>query len=118
MAAKDVETHVRYGAFLRAIPPVRRIGDYAHAAARILTAVFKRLLKMAPAWGPRAAANLHLGVHTASLFGGPNTFGCPSGKQSVWWIAYINAWVWGVFGGHNNNTSHDKYRSETMRHTT
>ena len=64
MTLKDVETHVRYGAFLRAIPPSRRIGDYAHAAARIVNAIFKRLLEVAPQWGHNAAANLRLDAHS------------------------------------------------------
>jgi hypothetical protein len=59
VAPTDVESHVRYGAFLRGIPPARRVGDYAHAAARVVNAVFKRLLAAAPQWGPRAAAHLH-----------------------------------------------------------
>lgn len=33
----------RYGAFLAAVPPERRIGDYAHAAARVVTCILKRL---------------------------------------------------------------------------
>ena len=57
----SVETHVRYGAFLRAVPPSRRVGDYAHAASRAVNAVFKRLLADAPVWGHRAAADLQLG---------------------------------------------------------
>ena len=34
---------MRWGAFLRAIAPVRRVGDYAHATARLCNAVQKRL---------------------------------------------------------------------------
>ena len=41
----DPSSHVHYGAFLRSIPVTRRLGDYAHAAARILYAVYKRLMK-------------------------------------------------------------------------
>ena len=41
---KDPSSHVHFGAFLRAIPVTRRIGDYAHAAARVLYAIHKRLL--------------------------------------------------------------------------
>lgn len=53
-----VGTHVRYDAFLRNIPPERRIGDYAHGASRILNAVLKRLDTVAPTWGPRARITL------------------------------------------------------------
>jgi hypothetical protein len=42
-------THLRPGAFLGAIPPCRRIGDYVHAACRIAKALFKRLGDMAKA---------------------------------------------------------------------
>lgn len=56
-----IGSHVRYGAFLRCIPPERRVGDYAHGASRILNAVFKRLETAAPAWGPHARANLRSG---------------------------------------------------------
>ena len=58
MTATNVETHVRYGVFLRTIPPARRVGDYCHAAARIVNAIFKRLLAAAPHWGHRAATSL------------------------------------------------------------
>jgi hypothetical protein len=57
----DVQTHTRYGAFLRDIPPTRRAGDYAHASARIVTAVFKRLLGNVATWGGRSAADLSPG---------------------------------------------------------
>ena len=44
----SVGTHVRYGDFLGAIPVGRRVGDYVHAACRILNAVLKRLHDMGP----------------------------------------------------------------------
>ena len=48
---------VRYGAFLRVIPPERRIGDYNHCAARVCNTILKRLLAMAEQVGlaPRRA---------------------------------------------------------------
>ena len=35
--------NIRYGAFLRSIPLQRRVGDYAHCAARVVNATLKRL---------------------------------------------------------------------------
>ena len=54
---QDVEpaSHVHYGAFLRSIPLCRRVGDYAHAAARVLYCIYKRLL---PVCGGRCSAEL------------------------------------------------------------
>ena len=40
---KRVNEQVRWGAFLRAIPPPRRVGDYAHALPRLCSATSKRL---------------------------------------------------------------------------
>lgn len=34
----------RFGAYLRAIPPSHRVGDYVHCVARIVNIFFKRLL--------------------------------------------------------------------------
>ena len=39
------DRNVRYGAFLRSIPLHRRVGDYAHCAARVVNATLKRLTK-------------------------------------------------------------------------
>ena len=47
--------YVHFGAFLRSVPVARRIGDYAHAAARCLYAIYKRLCK---ACSHRCAADL------------------------------------------------------------
>ena len=49
----------RFGSFLRHVPASRRIGDFAHAAARVVNAVFKRTYTTAPAWGRSAAKDLH-----------------------------------------------------------
>ena len=46
---------VNYGAFLRSIPVHRRVGDYAHAAARILYGVYKRLCTSC---GPRCGGEM------------------------------------------------------------
>ena len=62
MASNDVQSHARYGAFLPDIPPSRRAGDYAHAGARLVNALFKRLLVDVGAWGARAAADLKPGT--------------------------------------------------------
>ena len=40
---EGVNEQVRWGAFLRAIPPPRCVGDYAHATARLCNATQKRL---------------------------------------------------------------------------
>ena len=37
---------VRYGAYLRMIPPANRFGDYVHCTARVVNIFFKRLLSM------------------------------------------------------------------------
>ena len=37
---------VRYGAFLRSIPPARRIGDFPHCASRVVNTFLKRLEAM------------------------------------------------------------------------
>lgn len=37
---------VRYGAYLRTIPPANRFGDYVHCTARVVNIFFKRLLSM------------------------------------------------------------------------
>ena len=37
-----VESTSRWGAFLRSVPPNRRLGDYQHAACRILNGIAKR----------------------------------------------------------------------------
>jgi hypothetical protein len=55
----QVPSGVRYGAYLASVPAQRRIGDYAHAAARVLNAVFKRLAATATTWAPRASAEVH-----------------------------------------------------------
>ncbi len=55
----QVASGVRYGAYLASVPPHRRIGDYAHAAARVVNAVFKRLATTAATWAPRASAEVH-----------------------------------------------------------
>ena len=57
-SATDIQPYTRYGAFLPDIPPTRRAGDYAHACARLLNAVFKRLAVEVSTWGARAAAEL------------------------------------------------------------
>ena len=44
---EGIEGEVRYGAFLRTIPVSRRIGDCAHATARIGTAILRRLEDLA-----------------------------------------------------------------------
>ena len=48
----------RFGAFLRHIPATHRVGDFAHAAARVVNAVFKRTYEDAQAWGRSAAKEL------------------------------------------------------------
>jgi hypothetical protein len=60
MRLSQPDASVRYGSFLRTIPPTRRVGDYAHAASRIVNAIFKRLENLAPQWGPRARADLRI----------------------------------------------------------
>lgn len=35
---------VRYGAYLRAIPPANRFGDYVHCTGRVVNIFFKRLV--------------------------------------------------------------------------
>ena len=40
----DFQPRVRWGAFLRDIPPQRRIGDMAHAACRVTSCVLNRLM--------------------------------------------------------------------------
>ena len=35
--------HSRYGAFLACIPPLNRVGDYAHCGCRVVNAILKRL---------------------------------------------------------------------------
>ena len=42
--------NVRYGAFLRSIPLSRRVGDYAHCAARVVNATLKRLTNQSFIW--------------------------------------------------------------------
>ncbi len=37
---------VRYGAYLRSIPPSHRFGDYVHCTGRVVNIFFKRLLHM------------------------------------------------------------------------
>ena len=46
----------RFGSFLRHIPATRRVGDYAHAAARVLNAIFKRIDADAKNWPSRSTA--------------------------------------------------------------
>ena len=41
---------VRWGAFLRAIPPLRHVGDYAHATARLCNATQNRLQQDVSSW--------------------------------------------------------------------
>lgn len=65
----DIQPYTRYGAFLPDIPPTRRAGDYAHACARLLNAVFKRLAVEVSAWGPRAAADLQPACDARRLLG-------------------------------------------------
>ena len=45
-AVDFVDADVRWGAFLRQIPPCRRIGDFVHAQCRIANAFIKRLTTM------------------------------------------------------------------------
>lgn len=52
----------RYGSFLRAIPASRRLGDHAHAAARVLNAVFNRVFTQATNWGVHARPDLSRGA--------------------------------------------------------
>ena len=47
---EGVNEQVRWGAFLRAIPPPRRVGDYAHATARLCIATQKRLQQDVSSW--------------------------------------------------------------------
>ena len=48
---EGVNEQVRWGAFLRAIPPPpRRVGDYAHAGARLCNATQKRLEQDVFSW--------------------------------------------------------------------
>ena len=47
---EGVNEQVRCGAFLRAIPPPRRVGDYAHATARLCDATQKRLQQDVSSW--------------------------------------------------------------------
>ena len=47
---EGVNEQVRCGAFLRAIPPPRRVGDYAHATARLCHATQKRLQQDVSFW--------------------------------------------------------------------
>ena len=37
---------MRYGAYLRSIPPSDRFGDYVHCTGRVVNIFFKRLLPM------------------------------------------------------------------------
>ena len=37
---------VRFGAYLRSIPPSNRIGDYVHCAGRVANVFLKRLVAM------------------------------------------------------------------------
>ena len=53
----DFIISVRWGAFLRSIPPTRRVGDVVHCCCRIVNAIFKRLcldgrISQARALGP------------------------------------------------------------------
>ena len=44
LAAQDsITRHVRFGAFLRHIPPVRRIGHFVHCTGRLVNAILKPL---------------------------------------------------------------------------
>ena len=43
----NVGPHVRFGAFLPAIPAHRRVGDVVHATSRVVNALFKRLVTQA-----------------------------------------------------------------------
>lgn len=63
-----VTTHVRYGAFLPTIPPARRVGDYVHAACRILNAIFKRLTLWAACLPSSARNDLSTFIKTQGCF--------------------------------------------------
>ena len=56
--APQVMDGVRFGAFLRHIPAARRVGDFAHAAARVVNAVFRRVFVDAKGWDRSAAKAL------------------------------------------------------------
>ena len=45
-------TSVRYGAYLRSIPPENRFGDYVHCTGRVVNIFFKRLLAAPHPTGP------------------------------------------------------------------
>ena len=57
-------TNPRYGAFLRTIPPIRRIGDYVHCTSRVVNILLKRLLNQFV--NPRDAAPLKDLLHSLS----------------------------------------------------
>jgi hypothetical protein len=57
--AAQVPDAARFGSFLRAIPASRRVRDYAHAAARVVNAILKRVYADARGWGHSAAADLN-----------------------------------------------------------
>jgi hypothetical protein len=42
----EILPRARFGAYLRAIPPSHRVGDYVHCTGRIVNIFFKRLLPM------------------------------------------------------------------------
>ena len=42
----EILPRARFGAYLRAIPPSHRVGDYVHCTGRIINIFFKRLLPM------------------------------------------------------------------------
>ena len=53
----DFIISIRWGAFLRSIPPTSRVGDMVHCCCRIVNAIFKRLcsdgrISQARALGP------------------------------------------------------------------
>jgi hypothetical protein len=67
----------RFGSFLRHIPATRRVGDYAHAAARVLNAIFKRIDANAKTWPGRSTAKE---IRQVPLSFGPSLFGRPPGE--------------------------------------
>ena len=57
LCRSEVMISIRWGAFLRSIPPTRRVGDMVHCCCRIANAIFKRLcfdgqISQARALGP------------------------------------------------------------------
>ncbi len=60
----DILAQPRYGAVMRTIPPIRRIGDFVHCASRVVNILMKRLLGEFD--NPRQAAPLKDLIHSVS----------------------------------------------------